>query len=409
MQRRFFGTLFNTYSFYALYANLDGFEIDEKTRTPHADLSELDRWILSKLQSLIAEVRGHLDNYDPTKAARAIQDFVTDQLSNWYVRLSRRRFWKGELTNDKRAAYETLNECLQTVAQLMSPIAPFFAEWLYRNLTGGQGIESVHLTLLVETDETRTDPKLEERMELAQRISSLAHSLRKKSVLKVRQPLLRILVPVLNDTTKEQVGRVEDLICAEINVKHIEFLDDESESGVLVKSVKPNFKRLGQQYGPRLKAVGARIQQMTAAEISQLEKEGSLAVEVDGQPITLAPDDVEIRTDDLPGWLVATDGPLTVALDVTLTYALRQEGLARELVNRLQNLRKDSGLEVQDKIRVTLADQQPELAAAVAAFGDYIRAETQALALTFAADVNGGSVLEFDDYSVSVRLEVATA
>jgi len=409
VQRRFFGTLFNTYSFYALYANLDGFEIDEKARTPHADLSELDRWILSKLQSLIAEVRGHLDSYDPTKAARAIQDFVTDQLSNWYVRLSRRRFWKGELTNDKRAAYETLNECLQTVAQLMSPIAPFFAEWLYRNLTGGQGIESVHLTLLVEADETRIDPKLEERMELAQRISSLAHSLRKKSVLKVRQPLLRILVPVLNDTTKEQVGLVEDLICAEINVKHIEFLDDESESGVLVKSVKPNFKRLGQQYGPRLKAVGARIQQMTAAEISKLEKEGSLAVEVEGQPITLAPDDVEIRTDDLPGWLVATDGPLTVALDVTLTDALRQEGLARELVNRLQNLRKDSGLEVQDKIRVTLADQQPELAAAVAAFGDYIRAETQALALTFAADVNGGAVLEFDDYQVVVRLEVATA
>ena len=408
VQRRFFGTLFNTYSFYALYANLDGFEIDEKARTPHADLSELDRWILSKLQSLIAEVRGHLDSYDPTKAARAIQDFVTDQLSNWYVRLSRRRFWKGELTNDKRAAYETLNECLQTVAQLMSPIAPFFAEWLYRNLTGGQGIESVHLTLLVEADETRIDPKLEERMELAQRISSLAHSLRKKSVLKVRQPLLRILVPVLNDTTKEQVGLVEDLICAEINVKHIEFLDDESESGVLVKSVKPNFKRLGQQYGPRLKAVGARIQQMTAAEISRLEKEGSLAVEVDGQPITLAPDDVEIRTDDLPGWLVATDGPLTVALDVTLTDALRQEGLARELVNRLQNLRKDSGLEVQDKIRVTLADQQPELAAAVAAFGDYIRAETQALALTFAADVNGGAVLEFDDYQVAVRLEIAT-
>ncbi|GAA3958125.1 isoleucine--tRNA ligase [Hymenobacter antarcticus] len=426
VQRRFFGTLFNTYSFYALYANLDAFEMDAQTRVPHADLSELDRWILSKLQSLITEVRGHLDNYDPTKAARAIQDFVTDQLSNWYVRLSRRRFWKGELTTDKRAAFETLNECLQTVAQLMSPIAPFFAEWLYRNLTFGElrvnseGLkvensatlnspESVHLTLLVEADATRIDPRLEERMELAQRISSLAHSLRKKSVLKVRQPLQRILVPVLNDTTKEQVGLVEDLICAEINVKHVEFLDDSSESGVLVKSVKPNFKRLGQQYGPRLKAVGARIQAMTAAEISTLEKEGSLAVEVDGQPITLAPDDVEIRTDDLPGWLVATDGPLTVALDVTLTDELRQEGLARELVNRLQNLRKDSGLEVQDKIRVTLADQQPELTAAVAAFGDYIRTETQALALTFAADVNGGSVLEFDEYSVPVYLEVATS
>ncbi len=418
VQRRFFGTLFNTYSFYALYANLDDFQTREFDRISQSELSELDRWILSKLQSLIVEVRGHLDGYDPTKAARAIQDFVTDQLSNWYVRLSRRRFWKGELTQDKRAAYETLQECLVVVAQLMSPIAPFFGEWLYKNMTDGMRTEavakntplapeSVHLTLLVEADTARIDTKLEERMELAQRISSLAHSLRKKSVLKVRQPLQRILVPVLNDSTKEQVGLVEDLICAEINVKHIEFLDD--ESGVLVKSVKPNFKRLGQQYGPRLKAVGARIQQMTAAEISKLEKEGSLAVEVDGQPITLAPDDVEIRTDDLPGWLVATDGPLTVALDVTLTDELRQEGLARELVNRLQNLRKDSGLEVQDKIRVTLADQQPELTAAVAAFGDYIRTETQALALTFAADVNGGSVLEFDDYSVPVHLEVATA
>ncbi|MBD2769165.1 isoleucine--tRNA ligase [Hymenobacter sp. BT664] len=452
VQRRFFGTLFNTYSFYALYANLDDFQAREFERVPLAELSELDRWILSKLQSLIVEVRAHLDGYDPTKAARAIQDFVTDQLSNWYVRLSRRRFWKGELTTDKRAAFETLQECLVVVAQLMSPIAPFFGEWLYRNMTAqvvtsppdplspGEGtpdmqqvqnftagspllglrassesgaggevppVASVHLTLLVEADSARIDPRLEERMELAQRISSLAHSLRKKSVLKVRQPLQRILVPVLNDTTKEQVGLVEDLICAEINVKHIEFLDD--ESGVLVKSVKPNFKRLGQQYGPRLKAVGARIQQMTAAEISQLEKEGSLAVLVEGQPIMLAPDDVEIRTDDLPGWLVATDGPLTVALDVTLTDELRQEGLARELVNRLQNLRKESGLEVQDKIRVTLADQQPELAAAVATFGDYIRTETQALALTFAAEVNGGSVLEFDDYSVPVHLEVATA
>ncbi|TPG62982.1 isoleucine--tRNA ligase [Hymenobacter nivis] len=406
VQRRFFGTLFNTYSFYALYANLDGFEIDENNRVAHADLSELDRWILSKLQSLIAEVRLQLDSYDPTKAARAIQDFVTDHLSNWYVRLSRRRFWKGELTTDKRGAYETLHECLSTVSQLMAPIAPFFAEWLYRNLSGGQGPESVHLTLLAEADATRLDGALEERMELAQRISSLAHSLRKKSVLKVRQPLQRILVPVLNDTTKAQVGLVEDLICAEINVKHIEFLDD--ESGVLVKSVKPNFKRLGQQYGPRLKAVGARIQAMTAAEISKLEKEGSLAVEVNGEPITLAPDDVEIRTDDLPGWLVATDGPLTVALDVTLTDALRQEGLARELVNRLQNLRKDSGLEVQDRIRVTLADQEPALAAAVAAFGDYIRTETQALALDFAPEVSGGSVLEFDDFAVPVRLEIAT-
>ena len=242
-------------------------------------------------------------------------------------------------------------------------------------------------------------------MELAQRISSLAHSLRKKSSLKVRQPLQRILVPVLNETTREQVGKVEDLICAEINVKHVEFLDD--TSGVLVKSVKPNFKTLGKKYGPKLKPVAARIQQLTSEEISQLEKTGALLVEAAGETYTLAPDDVEIRSEDIPGWLVATDGPLTVALDVTLTDALRQEGVARELVNRLQNLRKDSGLEVQDKIRVTLGADQPELTAAVRHFGDYIRTEVQAVALDFAADVNGGAVLDFDDYSVPVRLEVA--
>ncbi|KAA9332951.1 isoleucine--tRNA ligase [Hymenobacter busanensis] len=415
VQRRFFGTLFNTYSFYALYANLDEFQAREFDRVPVAELSELDRWILSKLQSLILEVQGHFDNYDPTKAARAIQDFVTDQLSNWYVRLSRRRFWKGELTADKKAAFETLQECLVVVAQLMSPIAPFFGEWLYKNMTDAVRdeavqkntplrYESVHLTELVQADANLIDKALEERMELAQRISSLTHSLRKKSVLKVRQPLQRILVPVLTETTREQVGKVEDLICAEVNVKHVEFLDD--TSGVLVKSVKPNFKRLGQQFGPRLKAVAARIQQMTPEEISQLEKAGQLAVEVEGQSVTLSPDDVEIRTEDLPGWLVATDGPLTVALDVTLTDELRHEGVARELVNRLQNLRKDSGLEVQDKIRVTLGADQPELVQAVENYGDYIRTETQALSLDLANGLSDGAELEFDEYKVPVRLEV---
>jgi len=407
-QRKFFGTLYNTYSFFALYANLDGFQVGASP-VPVAERTELDRWILSKLQSLLAEVRGHFDSYDPTKAARAVQDFVTDQLSNWYVRLSRRRFWKGELTTDKQAAYETLHECLSTVAQLMAPIAPFFADWLYGNLTKGQNAaESVHLTYLAEADTSLIDKALEERMELAQRISSLTHSLRKKSVLKVRQPLQRILVPVLNGSTKEQVGKVEDLICAEVNVKRVEFLDD--TSGVLVKSVKPNFKRLGQVYGPRLKAVGARIQTLTSNELSQLEKQGELAVEVEGETLTLHLDEVEIRTQDLPGWLVATDGPLTVALDVTLTDELRQEGLARELVNRLQNLRKDSGLEVQDRIQVTLADNAPaELRAAVAAFGEYIREEVQALRLDFVPDVAGGAVLEFDDFSVPAKVDVVTA
>jgi len=407
-QRKFFGTLYNTYSFFALYANLDGFQVGASP-VPVAERTELDRWILSKLQSLLAEVRGHFDSYDPTKAARAIQDFVTDQLSNWYVRLSRRRFWKGELTTDKQAAYETLHECLSTVAQLMAPVAPFFADWLYGNLTKGQdAAESVHLTYLAEADTSLIDKALEERMELAQRISSLTHSLRKKSVLKVRQPLQRILVPVLNGSTKEQVGKVEDLICAEVNVKHVEFLDD--TSGVLVKSVKPNFKRLGQVYGPRLKAVGARIQTLNSDELAQLEKQGELAVEVEGETLTLHLDEVEIRTQDLPGWLVATDGPLTVALDVTLTEELRQEGLARELVNRLQNLRKDSGLEVQDRISVHLAASAPaELQAAVTSFGDYIREEVQALRLDFVPEVAGGSVLDFDDFSVAAKVEIVTA
>jgi isoleucyl-tRNA synthetase len=415
VQRRFFGTLFNTYSFYALYANLDEFRAREFDRVPLTELTELDRWILSKLQSLILEVQGHFDNYDPTKAARAIQDFVTDQLSNWYVRLSRGRFRKGELTADKKAAFETLQQCLVVVSQLMSPIAPFFGEWLYKNMTDGMRAEatekstplryeSVHLTELVQAEENLIDKALEERMELAQRISSLTHSLRKKSVLKVRQPLQRILVPVLTETTREQVGKVEDLICAEVNVKHVEFLDD--TSGVLVKSVKPNFKRLGQQFGPRLKAVAARIQQMTPEEISQLEKAGQLSVEVDGQSVTLAPEDVEIRTEDLPGWLVATDGPLTVALDVTLTDELRHEGVARELVNRLQNLRKDSGLEVQDKIRVTLGADQPELVQAVENFGDYIRTEVQAVSLELVSGFGADSVLEFDEYKVPAQLEV---
>jgi len=411
VQRRFFGTLFNTYSFFALYANLDGFQVSP-TPLPVAERTELDRWILSKLQSLLAEVRGHYDSYDPTKAARAIQDFVTDQLSNWYVRLSRRRFWKGELTTDKQAAYETLHECLSTVAQLMAPIAPFFADWLYGNLTKGEGVaESVHLTYLAEAYTAFIDRALEERMELAQRISSLTHSLRKKSVLKVRQPLQRILVPVLDEFTKEQVGKVEDLICAEVNVKHVEFLDD--TSGVLVKSVKPNFKSLGRRYGPRLKFASARIQAMTPDEISEFEKLKAgefITLNAEDGEITLDSYDIEIRTQDLPGWLVATDGPLTVALDVTLTDELRQEGLARELVNRLQNLRKDSGLEVQDRIQVALAASAPaELQAAVVAFGDYIREEVQALRLDFVPEVADGAVLEFDDFSVLAKVSVVTA
>ena len=454
VQRRFFGTLFNTYSFFALYANLDGFQLSP-TPLPVAERTELDRWILSKLQSLLAEVRGHFDSYDPTKAARAIQDFVTDQLSNWYVRLSRRRFWKGELTTDKQAAYETLHECLSTVAQLMAPIAPFFADWLYGNLMGVKSYElgvkseneqqpitpssqlitkqwrpavrpratslspnsqlinlpeSVHLTYLAEADTALIDKALEERMELAQRISSLTHSLRKKSGIKVRQPLERIAVPVLESdyVTHKQLEDVEKLICDEVNVKSI-WVPVES-TDIFTKAVKPNFKKLGQQYGAQLKAVGARIQAMSQEEISELDIKGVLEVEVNGRVVTLTREDVEMRFVDVFGWLVATDGPLTVALDVTLTDELRQEGLARELVNRLQNLRKDSGLDVQDRINVALAADAPaELRAAVAAFGDYIREEVQAQTLDFVPDLTDGTTLEFDDFSVPAKISVVTA
>ncbi len=440
VQRRFFGTLFNTYSFYALYANLDEFQTSEFDRIPHADLSELDRWILSKLQSLIVEVRGHLDSYDPTKAARAIQDFVTDQLSNWYVRLSRRRFWKGELSADKRAAYETLQECLVVVAQLMSPIAPFFAEWLYRNMVFGDtskelkvkseelkgensstlnsslltfnSPESVHLTLLVEADTARIDPKLEERMELAQRISSLTHSLRKKSGIKVRQPLQRILVSILDLTTRDQVERVEEIICSEVNVKQIEFLDD--NAGYIKRQARPNFKVIGQRHGARTKNVAAWIQQMTQDDINYILSSGvnghTVLLPGDTKPVIILEDEIEIRQEDIPGWLVASDGPMMVALDVTLTEPLRQEGIARELVSRIQNLRKEKGLNISNLVNVALIDSAPiEVHEAVKSFGSYIKEETQTLSLTFAADVHGGSVLEFDDYSVPVFLEVATS
>ncbi|MCI1188303.1 isoleucine--tRNA ligase [Hymenobacter sp. DH14] len=440
VQRRFFGTLFNTYSFYALYANLDEFQTSEFDRVPHAELSELDRWVLSKLQSLIVEARGHLDNYDPTKAARAIQDFVTDQLSNWYVRLSRRRFWKGELTQDKRAAFETLQECLVVVAQLMSPIAPFFGEWLYKNMTDGMRAEavakntplapeSVHLTLLVEADLARIDPKLEERMELAQRISSLVHGLRKKHLLKVRQPLSKILIPVFNRQEERQLSLVSEIICNEVNIEEVRAVIDQGEN--IIYGIKPNYKELGKRLGKNMKAVASMIEALPSEIIRQFKESGSWLFILDSeQAFSIPSTEVEffpksivgfdIAADEkvqkamkafgVPEWRVTKDGPLTVALDITITKELRQKGIARELVSRIQNLRKERGLNINNLIHITLANSAPaELHEAVASLGSYVREETQTLSIDFAADVNGGSVLEFDDYSVPVRLEVATA
>ncbi len=409
VQRRFFGTLTNTYAFFALYANLDGFQKKLNALSDTESRTELDRWILSKLHTLTGEVRGHFDAYDPTKAARSVQDFVTDQLSNWYVRLSRGRFRKGDLTADKQAAYETLHECLLTVSQLMAPIAPFYAEWLYGNLVenqhGAEAGASVHLTLLAEPDGARIDTGLEARMALAQQVCSLGHSLRKKAAIKVRQPLPRLLVPVLTEAAAADLRLVADLIAAELNVKAVEPMNQ--ETSLLIKSAKPNFKTVGKRFGPRLKAATAVIQALSRTDIDALETTGALTVTVEGTTEVLTPADVEIRTEDVPGYASATENGVTVALDLTITDALRLEGVARELVNRLQNLRKESGLDVQDRIRIRLADSQPDLNAAIAAHGELVRAEVQALTLEVAPDVVSETLLTFDEYSVAVALEVA--
>ena len=413
VQRKFFGTLFNTYNFFALYANLDGYQLNEFDRVPYNQLPELDRWILSKLNSLIAEVTEQFEDYNPTKAGRAIQDFVCDQLSNWYVRLSRRRFWMGEMTQDKQAAYQTLQHCLVAVAQLMSPIAPFFADWLYKNMTDHVRTlaeakqtplrhPSVHLSDWQAVEVDWVDQDLETAMQLAQDICSLVHSLRKGHKIKVRQPLSKVLIPVLSAETRRQIEQVSPIIMAEVNVKSVEFLDD--DSGILKKKTKPNFKALGPKFGPQMKDVAAKIVAMTADDIKALETNGSLII---GE-IEIQLTDVEILTEDIPGWLVATDYGITVALDVTITDELRQEGIARDVVNRIQNLRKDSGLEVTDKIRIHILRNNDTLAEAILANEAYICTETQALSLQLADQVADATEIEMDEYQLLVNIEVTT-
>jgi isoleucyl-tRNA synthetase len=379
-QRGFFGTLYNTYSFFALYANIDGYVVDEKNSIPLEKRSELDRWIMSKLNSLVKFVTGRLDDYDPTPAARAIQNFVDEHLSNWYVRLSRRRFWKGSMTDDKKAAYETLHECLTKISQLMSPVAPFFADWLYQNLGHS---DSVHLSLLPKHEEASIDSELEERMELAQRFCSLVFSLRKKEQIRVRQPLTRIMIPVLDPQFKARLELVKDLILAETNVKNLEFVTD---SGIFVKKIKPDFKLLGKKLGKHMKAAQAAFASFSQENIAQMEQNGWFDLELGGETIRIELSEVEILVDDLPGWLVAVDGRLTVALDVTLTEELKEEGLARELVNRIQNLRKDRDFEVTDKISVRILSHEA-LSPAVRNNFNYICSETLATSLELVADL----------------------
>ena len=409
VQRRFFGTLQNTYNFFALYANIDHFVYDPAKKVPVNERAELDQWIISKLQTLIAEVEAAMDNYDATKATRAVMNFTVDQLSNWYVRLARKRFWRGEINKDKQAAYETLYECLSSLTQLMSSFAPFYADWLFQNLTessreAGQELpQSVHLGDWNSADSKLIKEDLEESMQLAQDISSLVHSLRKKEKIKVRQPLQKVLIPVLSEKTKAQIQHVEDLIKSEVNIKHIEYIDD--TSGILVKSAKPNFALLGKRFGPKLKQVSAAINLWGKAEIALIEKTGTFELNLDGETVTLTLEDVLISSQDIPGWSVASDYGVTVALDVTLTEELKQEGIARDLVNRIQNLRKDMGLEVQDKIRIKVAKHNDIVNAALANFAEYIQTETQALSLEVNGSVTDGTLLDMDDFELTVKVQ----
>ena len=425
VQRKFFGTLSNTYNFFALYANLDKYKMSEFDRVSYKLLPEMDRWILSKLYTLIKEVGEQFDDYNPTKAGRLVQDFVCDQLSNWYVRLCRRRFWQspltpeGGITADKQAAYETLQQCLVTVAQLMSPIAPFYADWLYKSLTDcvrEEAIakntplhhESVHFTDWVAYNENWVDKNLETSMALAQSISSLVHSLRKMHKIKVRQPLQRILIPILSENVREQIRHVEEIIKSEVNIKAIEYLDDDSATsvgGILKKKVKPNFKALGPKYGKDMKAVAEGISNLTSEDLKSLEKEKQFLIPNSSFLINL--NDVEIQTEDVPGWLVASENGITVALDITISDELRQEGIARDFVNRIQNYRKDTGFEVTDKIQIQLFNNNQMLADAIDANRAYICQEVQALSLKiFDEKPNETVEIEMDEFLLVVSVDV---
>ena len=403
VRRKFFGTLYNTYSFFALYANIDGFTYSE-AEVPLNERPEIDRWILSELHTLIQVVDDAYADYEPTKAARAISDFVQENLSNWYVRLCRRRFWKGEYAQDKIAAYQTLYTCLVTVSKLSAPIAPFFMDKLYRDLTQATAAEksnSVHLALFPVLVENFVDKTLESKMLKAQTISSLVLSLRKKEMIKVRQPLQKVMIPVLDSVFRAEVEAISDLIKAEVNVKEIELLDD--ASGVLVKQIKPNFKALGPRFGKDMGLISNEIQKFSQEQINQLDKENALTIEISGKSINLTSEDVEIFSQDIPGWLVANANGITVALDITISEELRNEGIARELVNRIQNIRKDSGFEVTDKIHVQLL-QNDTIEKAVKANESYIKSETLTKELIFVDQLENGTEIEFDELQTKVLI-----
>ena len=403
VRRKFFGTLYNTYSFFSLYANIDGFKYEE-AEIPLNERPEIDQWIISELNTLIKDVDGFYADYEPTKAARAISDFVQENLSNWYVRLCRRRFWKGEYAQDKIAAYQTLYTCLLTISKLGAPIAPFFMDKLYRDLTlatQSEQFDSVHLAEFPKYVDNFVDKSLESKMQKAQTISSLVLSLRKKEMIKVRQPLQKVMIPVLDEDQKAEIEAISDLIKAEVNVKEIVLLDD--ASGVLVKQIKPNFKALGPRFGKDMGLISKEIQGFSSEQISQLDKEGSLNIVIAGKEVTLSLEDVEITSQDIEGWLVANSNGITVALDITISEELKQEGIARELVNRIQNIRKDSGFEVTDKIKVQLK-RSGLLEEAILENEAYIKSETLTSDLVFVDELENGIEIEFDEIKTKITI-----
>ena len=402
--RSFFGKLYQTYSFFTMYANVDGFTFAEPM-IPVAERPELDRWIISELNSLIKDVNDCLNDYEPTKAGRLIQDFVIDNVSNWFVRLSRKRFWGSDMSKDKLSAYQTLYTCLETVARLIAPFAPFYAERLYKDMTSVTGCKhsSVHLAQFPECDETCVDKELEFRMELAQQISSMVLALRKKEHIIVRQPLQKIAIPTTDEVMKNRIEAVKALILSEVNVKELVFVEGD---GILVKKIKCNFRTLGKKFGKLMKSINAAVAEMTQEQISALEANGNITLNVEGVDAVIETADVEIYSEDVPGWTVANEGALTVALDVEVTEELRQEGVAREIVKKIQTMRKECGLDIVDRINVTLSKSSAS-DDAVNQFGDYISNQVLADSLQLAENVDGGEAIELDDTTIYVSIAKA--
>lgn len=401
IRRKFFGTLYNTYSFFSLYANVDGFDYSQ-AEVPVAERPEIDRWILSELNSLIKSVDASLAEYEPTKAGRMIDEFVNDDLSNWYVRLNRKRFWGKEIDKDKLSAYQTLYTCLETIAKLLAPFSPFYSDQLFRDLedvTKRDNAESVHLTNFPVADDSLIDKDLEARMEMAQKITSMVLALRRKVNIKVRQPLQSVMIPAIDEIQKRHIEAIKDLVINEVNVKELKFVEG---SDILVKKVKCNFRTMGKKFGKLMKGIAAQMSNLSQEEISSLEKEGKININVDDQTVVVEASDVEIISEDIPGWLVANEGNLTVALEIELNDDLKNEGMARELINRIQNLRKDCGLEITDRIKVTVTPNA-QIETAVNAFADYIKGQVLADSITLAD--NDGSSINFDDFDANIKVE----